>query len=203
MYDDENDRYDFGPVPTTMQDIFAAQQNLIQQQAALEQQRYEEGRRRIEQMQLAPSRSEQLMQLSQALLSPSPYRNRTKGMLANLSRAMGPMAGAERQAELERARMLRELSQGYQDKQMDSRQRQLGLAQAYARAMTPEYQWDTTTGRWMVVPNTGGMPHLASGAPAQGTLPDGRPVTQNPDGTLTATNADGSTTRYDSNGNPI
>lgn len=161
MYDDENDRYDFGPVPTTMQDIFAAQQNLIQQQAALEQQRYEEGRRRIEQMQLAPSRSEQLMQLSQALLSPSPYRNRTKGMLANLSRAMGPMAGAERQAELERARMLRELSQGYQDKQMDSRQRQLELAQAYARAMQPVYDPSpVVAGEYTIRPNTGGMPQM-------------------------------------------
>jgi hypothetical protein len=122
------------PHTETLRSAFAAQTDILKQQQALAKQRYEEGRQRIEQMRLGPTRSEQLMAISQALLSPSPYRNRFKGTLANLSQVAGPMVGANRRAELEKAEMLRQLTEQYEDRALDVRQTAADLAAARAKA---------------------------------------------------------------------
>jgi hypothetical protein len=114
---------------------FAAQTDILKQQQALAKKRYEEGRQRIEQMRLGPTRSEQLMAISQALLSPSPYRNRFKGTLANLSQVAGPMVGANRRAELEKAEMLRQLTEQYEDRALASQKTAADLAVERAKTV--------------------------------------------------------------------
>lgn len=116
------------PHTETLRSAFAAQTDMLKQQQALAKKRYEEGRQRIEQMRLGPTRSEQLMAISQALLSPSPYRNRFKGTLANLAQVAGPMVGANRKAELEKAAMLRQLTEQYEDRALASQKTAADLA---------------------------------------------------------------------------
>jgi hypothetical protein len=123
------------PQTETLRSAFAAQTDILKQQQALAKQRYEEGRQRIEQMRLGPTRSEQLMAISQALLSPSPYRNRFKGTLANLSQVAGPMVGANRRAELEKAQMLRQLTEQYEDRALASQKTAADLAVERAKTV--------------------------------------------------------------------
>ena len=136
---------------------FAAQTDILKQQQALAKQRYEEGRQRIEQMRLGPTRSEQLMAISQALLSPSPYRNRFKGTLANLSQVAGPMVGANRRAELEKAEMLRQLTEQYEDRALNVRKTAADLGVELAKAAKPR------TLRSALHPVTGEVVNLDTG----------------------------------------
>lgn len=125
------------PHTESLRSAFAAQTDMLKQQQALAKKRYEEGRQRIEQMRLGPTRSEQLMAISQALLSPSPYRNRFKGTLANLAQVAGPMVGANRKAELEKAAMLRQLTEQYEDRALDVRKTAADLGVELAKAAKP------------------------------------------------------------------
>ena len=129
------------PQTETLRSAFAAQTDILKQQQALAKKRYEDGRQRIEQMRMGPTRSEQLMAISQALLSPSPYRNRFKGTLANLSQVAGPMLGANRRAELQKAEMLRQLTEQYEDRALDVRKTaaDLGMEQAKLAAGKPTF----------------------------------------------------------------
>ena len=129
------------PYTESLRSAFAAQTDILKQQQALAKQRYEEGRQRIEQMRLGPTRSEQLMAISQALLSPSPYRNRFKGTLANLSQVAGPMLGANRKAELQKAEMLRQLTEQYEDRALTAQKTaaDLSVEQAKLAAGKPTF----------------------------------------------------------------
>lgn len=138
------------PYTESLRSAFAAQTGVLKQQQALAKQRYEEGRQRIEQMRLGPTRSEQLMAISQALLSPSPYRNRFKGTLANLSQVAGPMLGANRKAELQRAEMLRQLTEQYEDRALTAQSKTAELQAGLAKALRPRnrsFMIDPTTGK--------------------------------------------------------
>lgn len=138
------------------ENVFAAQTDILKQQQALAKKRYEDGRQRIEQMRMGPTRSEQLMAISQALLSPSPYRNRFKGTLANLSQVAAPMLGANRKAELQKAEMLRQLTEQYEDRALDVRKTAADLVAARFKAPRTGFN-----------PISGELVSMQTGAPIQ------------------------------------
>lgn len=145
------------PYTESLRSAFAAQTDILKQQQALAKQRYEEGRQRIEQMRLGPTRSEQLMAISQALLSPSPYRNRFKGTLANLSQVAGPMLGANRKAELQKAEMLRQLTEQYEDRALTAQKTAAELQAGLTKALRPRNR------SLMIDPTTGQMYDRSTG----------------------------------------
>jgi len=170
------------PYYERLDEAFSAQRDILAEQRQLAKDRYEAGRRRIEEMRLTPSRSEQLMQISQALLSPSPYRNRFAGTLANLSQVAGPMLGARRRAEIERANMLRELTEQYEDRMLTSRQGEASLLTAQAKALEPNLQLSPQTGE-IVDLNTGQsfQPSPATVRPPQEALAEFAEYYNNPE----------------------
>lgn len=93
----------------------------------------------------APSRAQELFALSQAFLSPKPYKG-FAGTLANVVPALGQIAGAKGGAEEDRQQMLMRLQQQYDDKQAESqlqgltgqREDLLDMMKFYAPMLKPQ-----------------------------------------------------------------
>lgn len=152
---EDEEEYGFDPQ-------FAAQQMAVlpgQYRAA--QQREEETRRRIAAEREAQfkqaqemirqsrmggaSRSQELLALSQAFLSPKPYRG-LAGTLANVVPAIGQIAGSREDAEQKRAEMLAQMQQRYAAEQMqgdldaatNTRQQLLEMMKYYGPLAKPQ-----------------------------------------------------------------
>lgn len=80
--------------------------------AANRKQQFEEDRQLIQQMYGGPSSSERLWALSQALLSPKPYKG-FGGTLYNVTRSLGEMRGEQETADRRRSEALLRLRQSY------------------------------------------------------------------------------------------
>lgn len=144
------------------------QERAAQQAAAARQQAYERAQRYIEQNSFGrPTQSEQLLRLSQALLSPR--RSRSFGAtLANVVPALAENQQLARQADEQRAAALQQLQQQYTTGEAEAaltaaNARRAGLEplarlynQPAGRAL--QYQLDPNSGRQQLVPGTGGLP---------------------------------------------
>jgi len=128
----------------------AAMQRAARTEADLRRQMYEQARARIQQERFGvPTRSETLMQISQALLRPS----KTHGFGASLGRVMPVIAqsmAAPRQAEEQRAAQLQQLQQQYLMQQAtgarEAAAEQLGAAGKLAPFFKPQAEPQRRTG---------------------------------------------------------
>jgi hypothetical protein len=152
----------------------------------------------------APTQSQQLFALSQALLSPRQYRG-LAGTLANVVPALGEMSSLQSKAESQRSAALDQLRQQYEEGTLTSRLEGLeSEAAAYGRmlpslvsATKPQGlgSWSETLQRY--------IPKDRAVVVASGKLPDGRRTEKMSDGVLRVSNRDGSYEYYDAGGNRI
>lgn len=99
--------------PDELVGIAQEAQQLIQRRQQLRRQQFEEGQRRIQAQYGAPSRSDTLLALSQALLAPRPYRG-FAGTMHNITEALGGISERAKLAEQGRNEALARLQQSYQ-----------------------------------------------------------------------------------------
>lgn len=92
-----------------------------QRQQAMWQQQFEDGRRRLEQAQMGPSRAEQLFALSAAFARPQRMRG-FAGMMDNLMPTLAGLSGAQREASFQREDALSRLERQYLGQQMEGEQ---------------------------------------------------------------------------------
>lgn len=181
----------------------AAMQRAARTEADLRRQMYEQARARIQQDRFGvPSRSETLMQISQALLQPS----KTHGFGSMLGKVMPILAqsmAAPRQAEEQRAAQLAQLQQQYLTQQAAGARaaaaEQLGATGKLAPLFRPQAApsmgtWSENLGRYIpkdrpVVIKTGVL--------------NGQRVESLSDGTMRMYGADGSVKLFDAGGNLI
>lgn len=118
-------------------------EDVAAQREALRKQQYAEGQKLIEQAYGGPSAAAKLMSLSQALLSPTPYRG-FAGTLHNVTNAMADTQTAVDEASRKRAAALLQLQQSYASSGLDGQEgdldRQLKLLQLQAR-QRPTAEW--------------------------------------------------------------
>lgn len=156
-------------------DLGALQAELIALPKKLETMRGEQfkaAEARINQRYAAPSTSDMLFALSQALLSPRRYRG-FGGTMYNVSQALGGLNDREEKARQAREDALFNLQQqtaaGKFEDQAEALKLRVQVAKEQAeaeeaarKAALPKYQYDATEGRWVIQPGTGGTPHLAT-----------------------------------------
>lgn len=97
---------------------------LSREQRNYQQKMFEEGRRKLEQQRLGPSRAEQLFALSAALAQPRRYKG-FGATLENVMPTLGHFAGLRRQAEQQRAAELEALQQQYMQSGFAGRREEL------------------------------------------------------------------------------
>lgn len=152
------------------------QERAAQQAAEARRQAYERAQRYIEQNSFGrPTQSEQLLRLSQALLSPR--RSRSFGAtLANVVPALAENQQLARQADEQRAAALQQLQQQYTTGEADAaltaaNARRAGLEPLARLFNTPRPRWAVNAAGQQVIE---GQPSPLIGR--QATLPDGRTV---------------------------
>lgn len=101
-------------------------QALPGQREALRKRQFEEGQQRIAQMYGGPSQSQQLFSLSQALLSPRPYKG-FAGTMHNITNAFASIENADEEARRKRLEAEQQLQQAYQTGNMDDELKSLQL----------------------------------------------------------------------------
>lgn len=148
----------------------------------------------------APTTSQQLAALSQALLSPRRQRG-IAGTFANLAPVFGQMATLQTGAEEKRAEALRQLREQYATA-ADTAAVAGSAAKREALGKVLPLMKGSGMGQWSeslqrFIPKDVAVPV------ASGKLPDGRRIDKMSDGSMRALNNDGSYSYYDAGGNPI
>lgn len=166
--EDEAVSFAAGPKADEYADWEAKQAAYVKRASEQRQRQFDDAKRYIEETYRGPSLSEQLMTISQALLSPRAYGG-VKGTLAKLAPAFGGIQKSQRTAAEQRAKMLMDLQQRYQTGELEAEGDVLksNLAVIKARAAANKPTWART-----VDPVTGEVtmtPVFANqGAPASG-----------------------------------
>lgn len=128
------------PTAAEFQDFARRSAEAQTQGAAMRKEQFEQGQQLIQQMYGGPSTSDRLWALSQALLSPKPYRG-FAGTAYNVTRALGDVEQRATEAEKRRAEALMRLQQSYQTGEMEGAQtaldRELELLKARYQAAKP------------------------------------------------------------------
>lgn len=124
---------------------------------------------RIKQQFAGPTTSDRLWALSQALLSPKPYRG-FAGTMYNISRAFGGLNERAQEAEQSRAQALAQLREAYAKRASEAELTALkargelaefGIESAERRAKAMEPKFDVNpSGGYMLRPGTGGGPQM-------------------------------------------
>jgi len=178
------------------------QQQAVRAEAEARRQAYERGQRYIQQNSFGqPTQSEQLLRISQALLSPR--RSRSFGAtLANVVPAFAQNQQLSRQAEEQRAAALQQLQQQYLTGNATATREAAGERVSGLARLSPLYNtprprqtWSENLGRFV-------SPDIVE-VVRSGTTSDGRRTEQLSDGTLRVYNTDGTRALYDAGGNPI
>jgi hypothetical protein len=118
-----------------------------EKRAAMRDAQFKAAQERIQKMYGGPSSSQRLWALSQALLSPKPYKG-FAGTLYNINQALGGMSERSEEAELRREQALAELQQSYDTSKFGDESEalklryQIGKEQAAERkaARKPDYR---------------------------------------------------------------
>lgn len=102
---------------------------------------FEQGRARLEQQRMGPSRAEQLFALSAAFAAPQRYKG-FGGMMANVAPVLGDMAAVRGRADSERARALQTLQEQYMSGDFAARRQgldsELGMLKTLATLEKPQ-----------------------------------------------------------------
>lgn len=173
-----------------------------EQSAASQAARFKAAEEAINQQRFgAPTTSQQLAALSQALLSPRRQRG-IAGTFANLAPVFGQMATLQTGAEEKRAEALRQLREQTalaREQALvsgaESQRKSFGELMRVYGPQSAMGQWSESLQRF--IPKDRAVPV------ASGKLPDGRRVDKLSDGSMRALNNDGSYSYYDAGGNPI
>lgn len=178
------------------------QERAAQQAAEARQQAYERAQRHIEQSSFGrPTQSEQLLRLSQALLSPR--RSRSFGAtLANVVPALAQNQQLARQADEQRAQALMQLQQQYTTGEAEAAMTAANARRAGLEPLARFYS------------QSGGQPIWSEGLQRfiprdrpvvveTGTTADGGRAERYTDGTMRVYSADGTSALYDAAGNLI
>lgn len=99
-------------VPGLLQSLYKQQMGALAQQEANAKTRFEAGEARIRERNQGPSRSDQLLMLSKALLAPRDYRG-FAGTVGKISGAFGDISAAEKKAGEARNAQLAALQDAY------------------------------------------------------------------------------------------
>lgn len=149
------------PTAAEFQDFARRSAEAQTQGAAMRKQQFEQGQQLIQQMYGGPSTSDRLWALSQALLSPKPYRG-FAGTAYNVTRALGDVEQRATEAEKSRAEALMRLQQSYQTGEMEGAQtaldRELELLKARYQAAKPGAAEYTATPEGVIFNKRTGYP---------------------------------------------
>lgn len=186
--------------PKVFSQMYRQQRTAAQQQEQSAKQLFEQARARLAQRYAGPTRGDQMLALSQAMLAPRKVPG-FKGFAGRMFGTFADISTAERQAAQQREDQLLALQQQYQTgaaaRAAAQQKNTLDLMKTYGTLnKRPDMgTWSENLQRF--IPKDKPVPI------AVGKLPDGRRTEKMSDGSIRAYNTDGSVTMYDAAGNQI
>lgn len=186
--------------PAVFNNMYASQRRAAAAQEQSAKQLFEQARAKLAERYAGPARSDQLLAISSAMLSPRKVPG-FKGFLGRMVDTSLNISQAQRQAEQQREDQLLALQQQYQtgaaSRQAAQQNALLGLLKTYGALNKPRDlgTWSENLGRF--------VPKDRPTVIAVGTTKDGLRSEKLSDGSIKIYNADGTTALYDAGGKLI
>lgn len=186
--------------PSVFNRMYASQRRATAAQDQSAKQLFEQARAKLMQRYAGPTRSDQLLAISSAMLAPRKVPG-FKGFLGSMVNTSLGISQAQQQAERQREEQLMALQQQYQTgaaaRAAAQQKGTLELLRTYGSLNKPRDMgtWSENLQRF--------VPKDRAVVVAVGQLPDGRRTEKLSDGSIKAYNPDGTATLYDAGGNII